>query len=98
MRAPVPRCRFPNGSPGSALAVAGGMRGRGGTGRNDAFGADPAVLADVDGDAVGADVLRLEVPVAEGYVGQTLGAERVELAVGGLGIFDDEAKVAHAAL
>src|SRR5262245_28104884 len=67
-------------------------------GRYEASGADPAVLADVDGDAVGADVLSLEVLVAERYVREPLGAERVELAVGGLGILDHEAEVAHATL
>src|SRR5262249_2087377 len=60
--------------------------------RLQAFGADPAVLADIDGHVVRAEVLHLEVLVAEGDVGQAARAELLELAIDGPGILDDEAE------
>src|SRR5439155_10015219 len=59
-------------------------------------GAGPALGADVELDAVGAEVLHLEVVARLGRAGQALGARRGELVAGRFEVLDKKAEVVEA--
>src|SRR5262249_29629670 len=71
---------------------------RGRLGLPDRRRPDPTVLADVDGHAVGAGELALEILRADGYVGLALRAVLTQDAVKSVGVVHAEAEVVQAHL